>query len=60
MEGRKKVIITIMGGLEGCKGSWEALKNKLILTEFFIKLQVINKTVCCGYEKKIKPVKMLN
>ena len=24
-----------MGGLEGCKGSWEALKNRLIITEFF-------------------------
>ena len=37
VDGRKekKYIITTMGGLEGCKGSWEALKNKFILTEFF-------------------------
>ena len=46
--------------MEGYKGSWEALKNKLILTEFFsIKLQVTNKAACCGCGKKIKPVKLL-
>ena len=27
---------------------------------YFIKLQEINKTAYCGYEKKIKLVKMLN
>ena len=40
MEGRKERkrnnnnnnIIPIMGGLEGCKPSWEALKGKLNLT----------------------------
>ena len=26
------IIITIMGGLEGCKQSWEALNDKLNLT----------------------------
>ena len=53
-----------MDGLEGCKQSWEALKDKLnryiilYYSVYFVKLQVINKTACCGYEKK--PVKMLN
>ena len=39
MEEKKNVIIiitTLMGGLEGCKGSCETLKNKLILTEFLV------------------------
>ena len=70
MEGRKEKhnnnIITIMGGLEDCKRSWEALKDKiksyiiLYYNVYFIKLQVINKTECCCYEKKIQPEKMLN
>ena len=38
MDGKKEkhniiiIIITMMGGLEGCKQSWEALKDKLNLT----------------------------